>query len=83
MKQHKQRKHNRPSRPAPSVAWSDDRIDGAEAAKLLGIKTQSLFARYTRGQAAPTRYKLGGRVFWRRSDVCEFIEHQRMEESAA
>jgi excisionase family DNA binding protein len=45
----------------------------AEAAEYLGIPLPTLYSWNTRG-VGPTRYRVGKRLLYRRSDVDEFIE---------
>lgn len=55
-----------------------DRLKGPEAAKYLGISTSTLDKMRIEGRG-PRYLKLGGRCFYRRSDLDAYIESSIVE----
>ena len=54
--------------------WDNDRMSHEETAAMLGIKSASLSSGLSRGFYHFTRYKVGRKYWYRKSDVLASIE---------
>lgn len=51
-----------------------DRVDTEEAAKILGLKPQTLVTWRHQGKTEPAYLKIGSRVFYPRTALLHFLE---------
>ena len=58
------------------LSWweTDERMDHAQTAEFLGIKPASLSSGMSRGRYKFPRYSVGGKWWYRKSEVLKVIE---------
>jgi excisionase family DNA binding protein len=57
---------------------SSDRMTTFEAAKIIGVKPQTLISwRCTKKESVPY-YKIGRKVFYKKQDILEWVEQRRV-----
>jgi predicted DNA-binding transcriptional regulator AlpA len=70
--------------PAGAVPFGLDRLTTEDTAAYLGLRPETLHDRVKRSRLAlPEPYRYGKKLFWRRSELDRWVEHQRDTKSLA
>lgn len=70
--------------PSGAIPFGLDRLTTDDAAAYLGLRPETLHDRVKRSRLAlPEPYRYGKKLFWRRSELDRWVEHQRDRKSLA